>query len=55
MQDWSLVALLHFVSGENGAYELVSRLLAELPPGSYLTMTRRRQAVGDGRGRRRPG
>ncbi|MFF2203049.1 SAM-dependent methyltransferase [Streptomyces sp. NPDC058145] len=35
----SLVALLHFVSDEDGAHELVGRLLAELPPGSYLTMT----------------
>ncbi|MES5822858.1 SAM-dependent methyltransferase [Streptomyces sp. RG80] len=32
----SLVALLHFVSDEDGAHELVGRLLAELPPGSYL-------------------
>ncbi|MEV5736792.1 SAM-dependent methyltransferase [Streptomyces sp. NPDC052292] len=35
----SLVALLHFVSDEDGAHELVGRLLAELPSGSYLTMT----------------
>ncbi|MGW1588902.1 hypothetical protein [Streptomyces sp. NPDC002386] len=55
MQDWSLGALLHLVSGEDGAYELVSRLPAELPPGRYLTMTRRRQAVGGGHGRGRPG
>lgn len=32
----SLVALLHFVSDEDGAHELVRRLLAELPSGSYL-------------------
>ncbi|MER5719922.1 SAM-dependent methyltransferase [Streptomyces sp. NPDC002132] len=35
----SLVALLHFVSDEDGAHELVGRLLAELPSGSYLMMT----------------
>ncbi len=35
----SLIALLHFVSDEDGAHELVSRLLAELPSGSYLMMT----------------
>ncbi|MGW2961891.1 SAM-dependent methyltransferase [Streptomyces sp. NPDC001220] len=35
----SLVALLHFVPDEDGAHELVGRLLAELPSGSYLTMT----------------
>ncbi|MFJ8196170.1 SAM-dependent methyltransferase [Streptomyces sp. NPDC096152] len=35
----SLVALLHFVSDEDGAHELVNRLLAELPSGSYLMMT----------------
>lgn len=35
----SLVALLHFVSDEDGAHELVDRLLSELPSGSYLTMT----------------
>ncbi|MCN9239694.1 SAM-dependent methyltransferase [Streptomyces sp. RY43-2] len=35
----SLVALLHFVSDEEGAHELVDRLLAELPSGSYLVMT----------------
>ncbi|MEU3617888.1 SAM-dependent methyltransferase [Streptomyces sp. NPDC006872] len=35
----SLVALLHFVSDDDGAHELVSRLLAELPSGSYLMMT----------------
>lgn len=41
--DWpvglSLVALLHFVSDEDGAHDLVRRLLAELPSGSYLVMT----------------
>ncbi|WP_367323948.1 SAM-dependent methyltransferase [Streptomyces sp. HUAS ZL42] len=35
----SLVALLHFVSDEDGAHDLVRRLLAELPSGSYLVMT----------------
>jgi S-adenosyl methyltransferase len=35
----SLVALLHFVSDEDGAHELVDRLLSELVPGSYLMMT----------------
>ncbi|MBK3637916.1 SAM-dependent methyltransferase [Streptomyces sp. MBT97] len=35
----SLVALLHFVSDEDGAHELVDRLLAPLAPGSYLVMT----------------
>ncbi|MGW1156648.1 SAM-dependent methyltransferase [Streptomyces sp. NPDC002513] len=35
----SLVALLHFVSDEDGAQTLVSRLLSELPSGSYLMMT----------------
>ncbi|WP_175647365.1 SAM-dependent methyltransferase [Streptomyces cyaneochromogenes] len=35
----SLVALLHFVSDEDGAHELVRRLLSELPSGSYLVMS----------------
>ncbi|MFF1678699.1 SAM-dependent methyltransferase [Streptomyces sp. NPDC058256] len=35
----SLVALLHFISDEDGAYELVDRLLAELPSGSYLMLS----------------
>ncbi|MFR9798644.1 SAM-dependent methyltransferase [Streptomyces sp. MS06] len=35
----SLVALLHFVSDEDGAHELVRRLVAELPSGSHLMMT----------------
>ncbi|MFE9672692.1 SAM-dependent methyltransferase [Streptomyces sp. NPDC006259] len=35
----SLIALLHFVSDEDGAHELVDRLLAELPSGSCLMMT----------------
>ncbi|MET8581696.1 SAM-dependent methyltransferase [Streptomyces collinus] len=35
----SLVALLHFISDTDGAHDLVGRLLSELPPGSYLTMT----------------
>ncbi|MBC7270249.1 MAG: SAM-dependent methyltransferase, partial [Streptomyces sp.] len=40
----SLIALLHFVSDADGAHELVNRLLAELPSGSYLMMT---HATGD--------
>ncbi|MFI0963375.1 SAM-dependent methyltransferase [Streptomyces sp. NPDC021080] len=35
----SLVALLHFVSDEDGAHALVGRLLSELPSGSFLMMT----------------
>lgn len=35
----SLIALLHFVSDEDGAHELVGRLLAELPSGSHLVIT----------------
>lgn len=35
----SLIALLHFVPDEDGAHELVARLLAELPSGSYLVIT----------------
>ncbi|QOV39064.1 SAM-dependent methyltransferase [Streptomyces ferrugineus] len=35
----SLIALLHFVSDEDGAHELVRRLLSELPSGSYLVLT----------------
>ncbi|MFJ5528377.1 SAM-dependent methyltransferase [Streptomyces sp. NPDC093261] len=35
----SLVALLHFVSDEDGAHALVDRLLSEIPSGSYLMMT----------------
>ncbi|TWV33377.1 SAM-dependent methyltransferase [Streptomyces misionensis] len=35
----SLIALLHFVPDTDGAHELVSRLLSELPSGSYLVMT----------------
>lgn len=35
----SPVALLHFVSDEDGAHELVDRLLSQLPSGSCLTMT----------------
>ncbi|GKQ38193.1 SAM-dependent methyltransferase [Streptomyces sp. A012304] len=35
----SLIALLHFVPDEDGAHELVDRLLAELPSGSHLVMT----------------
>jgi O-methyltransferase involved in polyketide biosynthesis len=35
----SLVALLHFVPDEDGAYELVDRLMSHLPSGSYLTVS----------------
>ncbi|WP_217140525.1 SAM-dependent methyltransferase [Streptomyces sp. AC627_RSS907] len=35
----SLVALLHFVSDEDGAHDLVRRLLSALPSGSHLVMT----------------
>ncbi|MCP9956511.1 SAM-dependent methyltransferase [Streptomyces sudanensis] len=35
----SLVALLHFVDDEDGAYELVSRLVGRLAPGSYLVLS----------------
>ncbi|GGZ68690.1 SAM-dependent methyltransferase [Streptomyces echinoruber] len=35
----SLIALLHFVSDEDGAHDLVARLVAELPSGSYLVMS----------------
>ncbi|MFD8963764.1 SAM-dependent methyltransferase [Streptomyces sp. NPDC059568] len=40
----SLVALLHFISDEDGAYELVRRLLDPLPSGSYLVLS---HATGD--------
>lgn len=35
----SLIALLHFVSDEDGAHALVQRLMSELPSGSYLVVT----------------
>ncbi|MEV5935645.1 SAM-dependent methyltransferase [Streptomyces sp. NPDC052079] len=35
----SLIALLHFVPDEDGAHELVGRLLADLPSGSHLVVT----------------
>ncbi|MER5211587.1 SAM-dependent methyltransferase [Streptomyces sp. NPDC002838] len=35
----SLIALLHFVSDEAGAHELVRRLLSELPSGSFLVVS----------------
>lgn len=35
----SLVALLHFVPDEDGAHQLVERLLADLPAGSHLVVT----------------
>ncbi|MFF3462978.1 SAM-dependent methyltransferase [Streptomyces sp. NPDC001984] len=35
----SMIALLHFISDEDGAHELVDRLLSELPAGSHLMMT----------------
>jgi hypothetical protein len=43
--DWTrpialqLVALLHFVSDEDDPYAIVNRLVAELPPGSYLVLS----------------
>ncbi|MFI8087661.1 SAM-dependent methyltransferase [Streptomyces sp. NPDC086080] len=35
----SLIALLHFVPDEDGAHELVRRLVDALPPGSHLVIT----------------
>ncbi|ORT55715.1 SAM-dependent methyltransferase [Streptomyces sp. CB03238] len=35
----SLLALLHFVDDEDGAYELLSRLVERLPSGSYLVLS----------------
>ncbi|CAL9595015.1 SAM-dependent methyltransferase [Streptomyces sp. Tu 3180] len=35
----SLIALLHFVPDEDGAHDLVGRLLAALPSGSHLVVT----------------
>ncbi|MFE2020940.1 SAM-dependent methyltransferase [Streptomyces sp. NPDC059499] len=35
----SLISLLHFVTDEGGAYELVSRLTDVLAPGSYLVIS----------------
>lgn len=35
----SLISLLHFVSDEDGAYELVSRLTDVLAPGSHLVIS----------------
>ncbi|MER6995612.1 SAM-dependent methyltransferase [Streptomyces sp. NPDC000410] len=40
----SLLALLHFVDDEDGAYELVGRLVRQLAPGSYLVLS---QTTGD--------
>ncbi|MFE7123346.1 SAM-dependent methyltransferase [Streptomyces sp. NPDC057617] len=40
----SLIALLHFISDEDGAHELVRRLLDPLPSGSYLVLS---HATGD--------
>jgi S-adenosyl methyltransferase len=34
-----LVAILHFVSNDEGPQEIVSRLVAALPPGSSLTIS----------------
>ncbi|MEU6122819.1 SAM-dependent methyltransferase [Streptomyces sp. NPDC047123] len=34
-----LVALLHFIADEDGAYELVDRLMAALPSGSHLLLS----------------
>ncbi|MFS0691524.1 SAM-dependent methyltransferase [Streptomyces nitrosporeus] len=35
----SLISLLHFVSDEDGAYELVDRLVSALAPGSYMVIS----------------
>ncbi|MEU1126543.1 SAM-dependent methyltransferase [Streptomyces sp. NPDC005899] len=35
----SLLALLHFIDDEDGAAELVDRLVAQLPSGSYLVLS----------------
>ncbi|NJP49508.1 SAM-dependent methyltransferase [Streptomyces sp. SBST2-5] len=35
----SLIALLHFVPDEDGAHELVARLVSALPSGSYLVVS----------------
>ncbi|MDX3518151.1 SAM-dependent methyltransferase [Streptomyces scabiei] len=35
----SLIALLHFVSDQDGAHTLVQRLMSQLPSGSYLVVT----------------
>ncbi|MFI6346830.1 SAM-dependent methyltransferase [Streptomyces sp. NPDC050560] len=35
----SLIALLHFVTDDDGAYALVRRLMSELPPGSHLVLS----------------
>ncbi|MEU1215580.1 SAM-dependent methyltransferase [Streptomyces sp. NPDC005791] len=35
----SMIALLHFVSDEDGAYELVDRLTAVLAPGSHVVIS----------------
>ncbi|MFF4508977.1 SAM-dependent methyltransferase [Streptomyces sp. NPDC001401] len=35
----SLHALLHFVTGDDEPYRIVHRLLRELPPGSYLSVS----------------
>ncbi|MFG2596222.1 SAM-dependent methyltransferase [Streptomyces sp. NPDC048462] len=35
----SMIALLHFVSDEDGAYELVSRLTGVLAPGSHVVIS----------------
>ncbi|WP_046499851.1 SAM-dependent methyltransferase [Streptomyces odonnellii] len=40
----SLIALLHFISDEDGAHDLVHRLLEPLPSGSFLVLS---HATGD--------
>ncbi|MFC8125854.1 SAM-dependent methyltransferase [Streptomyces sp. NPDC057302] len=35
----SLIALLHFISDEDGAYDVVERLVAALAPGSHLVVS----------------
>ncbi|MER5884769.1 SAM-dependent methyltransferase [Streptomyces sp. NPDC001941] len=40
----SMLALLHFLDDEDGAYEIIARLLDRLPGGSYLVLS---QVTGD--------
>ncbi|MFJ8827898.1 SAM-dependent methyltransferase [Streptomyces sp. NPDC102467] len=35
----SLHALLHFITGDDEPYQIVRRLMQELPPGSYLSLS----------------
>jgi hypothetical protein len=40
----SLIALMHFIGDDDGAYDVVERLVAALAPGSYLVLS---QMAGD--------